>query len=370
LQSSHKKINRSIVNIVLIISIIFLSGCDSRKQIKKFKKDYGSSPCFFHSKKSTLSFIRGSLPNKTSLTIIDTHSGKETRYRFANYCFEGPHELIPDNNKAIASAFYVKDGVGQLKILVLDLDKKTILHTLLMPSNCSVVLIKKPNWSKKVFILFRMRYEKKTMLKAFDLLDGTVSDTDILGNYDIKSGLFMEELPYLILDVSENDKNTLRVYDLSLKKTVHVFEAITNYTEIKESYGNIFYGILQIPGNSSGKVLEYDLNKMSERCVIELDGELESIQKTDGYMYVTSKDLKRSNMQNKYWLYPRNLYMIDMEKRDVVNTIDWTQRKGEFVGYDKIRNEIFYSVIDNDDPSLWIITSSKEILVKVKNIIK
>lgn len=360
---------KKIFNTILIISISFLSGCDGCKEIKRIKAGYGSNSYSFHPKSSQLSFVKDSIPNKTFLTVVDTISRRVNKHYFINYCFDGPHELVSDN-KAIASALFVKDGVWQSKVIVLDLGRRIILYSFPMPSDCEIILIQKPEWSQKVYILFQMKYDKKTMLKTIDLSDETVSDTHILGDFYTKNALFAKELPYLIVDASENGKNLLIVYNVTSKKIVHTFDINVNFTEIKVSNKDIIYGLSQIPGNKKGKVLEYDLNKMSERCTIELEGELESLQEAGGFLYVIGKDLKRSNAQKKYWLYPRKLYKVDMEKCGVIDAIDWTQRNGRFVGYDNIRNEIFYSVIDSDNPSLWIISNPRLTLSKIKNIIR
>jgi len=362
-------------NILLacIICLIFVSGCipAERSNIHKSKVSYNSSTYTLHTQNSTISFINDSFPNKTHLTIIDILTRNSKKYQFAGYIFLGAHEIITDLNQAVAGAIHIEKGAFKNKILIIDLNSSKIINEFLLPLNCYPMLIRKPKWSDSVFVLIQHKEEQKTLLKNINLRDNTISDAEPIGNFFTKNALFMDDTPSLVLDIILDDKSQLVLYDINSKSITDRYPTAANFIELKESNeNNGIYGPIQLAGDNKGRVVSFNLKDKIEKVLIELGGELDTALFVNDILYVIGKDLSRSSQQKKSWLHPRNIYLIDSQKSTPVDTLDWTQREGKLIGFDKKTNEIIYAVIDYDNPNIWFILNNKETLSRVKNIIK
>ncbi|MBI1882922.1 MAG: hypothetical protein HYS08_01785 [Chlamydiae bacterium] len=311
-----------------------------------------------------LSFISGSGVKKTYLTLIDTKTRDVKKYHFKNYSMDGPHEIICSKNQAVVSAYYVEGYVYQYQLLVIDLASGQIRHDFLLPKGCRVIAVKKPDVSEHVLVL--LQKGEKALLKEIDLLNFSMSDSELIGRFSINSATFLERVSSIILDVAKKDRRLLLIYDLNTKSVARSYSFKNELVDLKESMrAGFFYGLFQSPGDNKGEILEFNVAEKSYRSLIQLVGEMDTLLVLDKTLFVIGQDLDRAHEQKKYWLHPRDLFVIDSENSHITDTVDWSQRDGKFIGFNLERDEIYYAVVDNDDPALWLIQNQEKTLSKV-----
>ena len=355
---------------LLFLSILALSGCGRDVPISKVNVGYMSNSYSFNQETKSISYIKDSLPNKTYLTIMDANTKKSRNYHLDNYSFIGAHRIIPELNLGIVSALDIRDGIFENRILLIDLSKKKIIKSFDIPKGYTVTNIFRPRWTKNILIIYQMENEpKKAFIKTIDLSDMTESKSEVLGNFTIKGAIIHDDKPLLILDVVEENKNKLIVYDWATKVIRNAYQTMTSFSDMRLLEDEI-YCLMQVSGENIGEVRRYSLDKTDEATVCEIYGVPESMLIAEKRLYIIATDPKRSNLQKKYWLCPRNLYMYDLETRGETKKIEWTQRKGIFFGFDDKANKIYFAVIDNDAPAIWFINNDIEALSKVDKIIK
>lgn len=357
--------------LILFLSGSFIFGCGRDVGINSIKTGYGSTGFLFKAKNPVLSFVKNALPDKTYLTIVDLLNKKTKEYYFNSYGFLGPHEIIPELNKAVAMAFYFKTGELSNRILIIDFDGNKIEKEFIMPQNCQVIMIKKPDWSDKIFIIFRIEGEGKILFKTIDLQNYSVSNAELISDFSPGEIMFLERTPFLLIESMIENKIYLCVYDFSTKSMMQRYQIDATLVDIKESQNDsCIYGLMRISGENKGKILEFNLKDGTMKPLIELNGIVESLLVIENILYVVCQDINRPNQKNKEWLHARNLFVIEPNKSIPVDTIDWIHRLGKLIAFNKNTNEIIYTVIDYDDPRLWFIRNDKAVFGKIQRIIK
>lgn len=371
------KVSHLIISAFLfIICFFFTSGCGKDSNIYKIKTGYNAHEYIFEPDNHKISFIKDTLPNKTYLRIVDTQTKKMKNYHFADYGFDGPHALFDNSGRVIAGSTHIKGGIFNKKILIIDLRKKKISHDFILPSDCHFVTITKPRWSNNIYALLEIiRYEgvkqyETLLFKTFNPQKFLIFDSETIGSFAVRNIFFLNSSPYLLLDIIEANQPSLLIYDLSNKAIIHKFSTTANLTDIKEAKDGIVYGIVQMPGDNKSKVMEIDIMNRVIKDLVELKGHMETMLVVDNFLFMIGKDLNRANEQNKYWLYPRNLYIINLQTPDIVDIINWTHRMGKLVAYNEHTNEIYYAVTDADRPGLWVIKNDAKTLSKAHHVIK
>ena len=359
-----------------IICVLMLTGCSGESDIKKINTGFMSRHYKFMPDAAMISYIRGRLPHKTYLSIFDISTRKIRQYRFANYSLDGPHSVIDEIKKAIAGSTYVAGIQSGKRILVIDLDKKRIVYELPIAGRCQYFLIERPRWSKKVFVLYGLIQEdrikeRSLFYKWIDPQTHAMSDSEHIGQFEVKNALLLEKKPYLLLDVIEENETKLLVYDLSSGSMIHQLPTKSNFLTLEEPKDrNILYGLIQVPGDNRGVIVEFDSRDMTEKSAIKIEGHLETMIVVSNIAYVIGKDFSPARKRRQYWLHPRRLYMVDLLTKSLMGTVEWTEREGEFVGFDREENRIYYAVTDADRPALWSIRNSWEALSKINQTVK
>jgi hypothetical protein len=367
---------KTLILIILLCSLI--PGCSGNKENNKIKMDYEAYSHVYQDGLHAISFIQGNLPCKTYLEILDPSTKKRNKLNFTNQGLYGPHELIPSSNQAICSSKHVHNNTLKPKILIVDISKNnTILKEFLLPENNRTTFIKKPAWTHDVFVLLKTindynEDQYKIIFKKIDLEKQLLSNTIYEFNLKLNNALFINDYPILILDaVSSSGEYSLIFYDLENNKKLKEIETEAPCIELKQDINSKkIYALVQSLSDNLGKVFEIDIKELDKKLITEISGQVETMQLIGPTLLVTSKDLTRSQEQEKHWLHARNLFFVNPDAGKIEDIINWSQRCGKFIGYDPTINKIYYVIADNDAPGLWTINNTYENLKSIQNVIK
>lgn len=354
---------------ILLICALIGCGCAKSGDVRKIYAGYSSFGHILSDRKYCLSFIKDALPNKTYLSLVDFNTKGIKKFYFHECGLLGPHEVIPDLDRAVCYAASFRKNTAVEEVLVFDLEDKSIAAKFLLSEGYSPVVIKKPAWTDNVFVLMYSRYTKSCLLKTLNLKYNSFSDPKVIGNFPVEKAFFMENSPFLALDIMNGEDRELIVYNINQDAIVQRYPLEAPAVELKAGKEkDVVYGLFQIPGELKSRIYAFGLKDNKVSTVAEIDGELESMLIDRNIFYIIGKDHKRRDKQTKYWLYPRNLYVVDRSRSSSVDIIDWTRRKGEFIGLNAENGFIFYAVTDNDAPGIWVI-KNQEALRKVERLI-
>ncbi len=345
-------------------------GCGKPGDVSRAYRGYSSFGHALSDNKYCFSFIKDALPNKTYLSLIDFNATNVKKYYFRHCGLLGPHEVVPELDKAVCYAVSFNKGVGAEEVLVFDLEDKTITKRFLLSEGYGPLLIRRPLWADCVYVFMYSQKSMSCLLKMIDLKYNSFSESKIIGNFRVEKAFFMENAPFLVLDVIVGEDRELIVYNIKQEAIVQRYPLEAPVIELKEGdEQDVVYGLFQMPGELKSGVYGFSIKDNKVSTVVEVDGELESMLIDKNIFYMIGKDHKRRDEKRKYWLYPRNLYIINRSRSSSVDIIAWTKRQGEFVGLNRDNGFIFFAVTDNDSPGVWVI-KNREALKKVGRLIR
>ncbi|MFH1692128.1 MAG: hypothetical protein ABIC68_06160 [Candidatus Omnitrophota bacterium] len=355
---------------LLLACVLMVSGCGKPGDIHKIYAGYSSFGHILFDKNYSFSFIKDALPSKTFLCLVSSNARKVKKYYFKSCGLLGPQEVLPEVYKAVCYAANFRNSVMVDEILLFDLEEHSVIKRFLLTSGYRPILIRRPRWADDIFVLIYSRNSKTCLLRKIDLHDNSFSNPKVIGSFSVENAFFMEKAPFLILDVVNGQVRELIVYDIKQEAIVQRYLLDAPVVELKESdEKDVVYGLFQMPGELKSKIMSFGLKDNKFSIVAEIDGELESMLVDNNIFYVIGKDHKRRDKQSKYWLYPRNLYIIDRNRSSAVEIVNWTKRQGKFLGMNPENCSILYAVTDNDAPGIWVIKNS-DALLKVKRVIR
>ena len=356
----------------LFFLLIFAAlGCSKAPEgFEKFSIDAPARNFRYYAEAGKAAYLKGGGMRKTFFEIVDLRAHKKQALHIENYIIGNAAELLA-GGQALLSTNYTTPQIRQAHVLRINCANRKKTGDYLFPDEAPVQLIRQSEGGGKVYILMQtQKSPEQIYMKTFDPQTQNFSDSEMLVSASLSRTLFLKSRPLLVLDAAKMKTYTLLIYDL--EKRAHVFDLETSSPSralIETKDGRIF-GLFESPGDTKSKLMELDLEKKELRLTAALDGTGETLLAVDRSFYIAVKDTERASEQKKYWLHPRNLMKVNIDTGMQDGKIDWTERAGEFVGFNEETRQIYFAVTDADAPALWTIDASPETLARVKDVIK
>lgn len=350
---------------------------------------------------SGLVFLQDRYPNKTYLGVVDALTGKVRTWRFAERALErlvvsrdGRTAFVvarslasADGERgaeqealALSQARMVGAGAGALRkaskpssaqaqepaeegapaprVLAVSLDQGKLLGEFRVPAGAALTAMAQPAWSGSLLMVLRMS-DGRSFLRTWDPAAGEPTRPRPLDGALGKSVLFLDEEPWVASSLPAAGGARLTVWDVSSGKPLRSIELPADLRALSAASGARAVGVYELPGEDRGAVAEFDLRAGTQRELAQVDGEVESVLAAPSAVYATARNFSRPRDPKRTWLHPRDLLIIEDGR---TSTLAWTQRSGEFLGYDASKDALDFVVNDADAPAFWLLPRARPAL--------
>jgi hypothetical protein len=351
-----------------VFCLFFLSfGCSPKVPgFDHFKVEFPSHAYQFDLAERSILFIQGSLPNKTYFCRLDLNTGKTKKINFDGYGLVPPFRILSDQQLAFSSALYVAKG-AELRFTLFDLRQKKVVKSFPFGRKNTIVGIGLLPDSRQLYLLQQTSEPLQLQLKVFDPSTQTWGKDFLIGKYKFLHSITVKEKNELVMAFEGIEKDGVVFYDLKEKRVISEILIKDPIVKLIEANGKLYALALKEMEQQS---FLYEIRDQKAYELAIFDGTADTFATAQDRLYLIIRDPKREKENQKPWLYPRNLVIFDPYQQKVIKVTEWTERYGDFLGYDAELQKINFAVMDADAPAIWRFPITDESLSQVKNVIK
>lgn len=341
---------RAFARTLAIGALIMVSGCAPKppEGFRRFYPDFYARDWRYDSRTGGLYYLIGAYPSKTFLGRIEIASGKADKWRFQGN-FLNSYTLDPEGKSAFLSTMQSTGQTNSDWLLGVDLSDGKMLWQAHVPTGSDIRGMVKPP-GQKLFCF--MEVGDETVLKAFDIPARKFDDAKPLGRFDIEGLLPLGDGRRVLISATVADKWRLMVVDLpeGVVRTGEFSSRLSGFAPDADGRALAFY---RIPGDDRSAIVQIDPSGPSVIEIARVEGEVESVVRTDRTLLAVAKDFSRPRDTKRNWLHPRSISRITDGAG--ARGVEWTQRAGRFLPGTAPGGSMLFTIEDGDAPAVWAI---------------